>query len=111
MASAKPSLTPEYSEFETRNDARMNLRSTRIVDSVRMALTVLTFLMGLTVVGTSGDALHVYNQTNITSLLPVWPVEFNVGPTVALVTGGAIVTAVSLVSIAASKVPTVCYTD
>lgn len=107
MEPAKSSFTPEYTEFETRDDARRIVRSTRIVDSVRMGFTVLTLLMGLTIVGTSGDALHVYNQTNLTSLLPVWPTEFNVGPTIALVTGGAVVMAASALSIACSKVPTV----
>jgi hypothetical protein len=111
MANTKPSFSPEYTEFETRDDARRIVRSTRLVDSMRMGLTVLTFVMGLTIVGTSGDALSVYKKTNITSLLPVWPAQFNLGPTIALVTGGVIVTATSAVSVVASKVAAVSRVD
>jgi len=82
---------------------------TRVLESVRLGLIVLTFLMALTILGTSGDALAVYNRTHISSdfLLPLWPVDFNLGPTIALVAGGSIVLVSSAISLAGSKTPAV----
>jgi hypothetical protein len=81
------------------------VRTIRLVDSVRVGLTVLALLSGLTILGTSGDTLAVYNTTSISAdfLLPLWPVEFDLRPTVTLVAGSALVVFTSIISLACSK--------
>lgn len=90
-----------------------HLRTVRLVDSVRVGLTALALLSGLTVLGTSGDTLAVYNTTSVPAdfLLPLWPTEFDLRPTVALVAGSAVVVFTSIVSLVFSKVPMVSRSE
>lgn len=87
------------------------VRSLRLVDTARISLTALALLMGLTVLGVSADALHVYNETHLGRefRLPLWPDEFNLRPTVALVAGAAVVVVCNAVSLVGSKVQSVCF--
>ncbi|KAF3012175.1 hypothetical protein E8E14_006407 [Neopestalotiopsis sp. 37M] len=82
-------------------------RTIRAVDGLRLSLTLLSLLCGITVLGTSGHALNVYNTTSVSTsfLLPLWPDEFDARPTVALVVGSAIVVLASILSLAFSKTP------
>ncbi len=109
MASEKPELTPEVSDFEGHEEPRRSFGSTRVVESVRLGLTVLTLLMAISIVGTTADSLSVYNQTHVADnfQLPLWPVQFNLGPTIALVTGGSIIILSNAMSLIGSKVPAV----
>ncbi|RYP41228.1 hypothetical protein DL769_011602 [Monosporascus sp. CRB-8-3] len=81
------------------------LKTIRLADSMRIGLTGLALLSGLAILGTSADALAVYNATHLPSEyhLPLWPVDFDLRPTIALVTGSAIVVVVSAVSLVFSK--------
>lgn len=85
------------------------VKTLRIVDSARVGLTLLALLMGITVLGVSADALAVYDDTHVHHdfRLPLWPDEFNLRPTVALVVGAAIVVISNSVSLLFSKVQTV----
>ncbi|KAI1810904.1 hypothetical protein GGS20DRAFT_144264 [Poronia punctata] len=78
----------------------------RLLNSVRLGLTALSLLAGVTILGATSHALIVYNNTHLPSdfNLPLWPTEFDVRPTVALVVGSAIVVAANLVSFVFSKV-------
>ncbi|KAI1844091.1 hypothetical protein JX265_009646 [Neoarthrinium moseri] len=89
------------------HSSQSHLRATRLVDGVRVSLTALGLLLGLTVLGTSGNTLSVYNTTSVptNNLLPLWPDEFDLRPTVALVVGSAIVVFASILSLITSKVP------
>ncbi|CAM1502863.1 Fc.00g076390.m01.CDS01 [Cosmosporella sp. VM-42] len=80
-------------------------RMFRIVDNARVALTALALAAGLTILGVSADAIAVYNATHVSGdfLLPLWPDNFDLRPTVALVTGSAIVLVANVVSLLASK--------
>lgn len=102
------------SEFET--DSRdqhlqAKVRTVRLVDSARIGATALALLMALSVLGVSGNTLRTYDNTKIPSDVEVfpslWPQDFNIRPTVALVAGSAIVFVTNLVGLAFSKVPTV----
>ncbi|KAI3337613.1 hypothetical protein HD806DRAFT_44589 [Xylariaceae sp. AK1471] len=78
----------------------------RLFNSVRLGLTGLALLSGLTILGASANALMVYNNTHMPSdfNLPLWPEQFDLRPSVALVVGSAIVVFVNLVSLVFSKV-------
>ena len=81
------------------------MKSIRLADTVRVSLTALALLMGITIVGVSGDTLAVYNTTHISGdfFLPLWPEEFDLRPTVALVVGGIVVLLTNIISVVASK--------
>ncbi|KAK7953610.1 hypothetical protein PG996_014502 [Apiospora saccharicola] len=83
-----------------------HVKSIRLVDSARVGLTALALLCGLTILGTSGDALMVYNSTSVSPnfQLPLWPRHFDLRPSVALVVGSVIVVLTNIVSLVFSKV-------
>ncbi|KAI0180505.1 hypothetical protein GGR52DRAFT_247339 [Hypoxylon sp. FL1284] len=96
-----------YSEVDPRDvHYQKQLRKIQLVDSARVGLTLLALLCGLTVLGTSGDTLAVYNSTHLSSNfhLPLWPDQFDLRPTVALLVGSCIVVVASIVSLLFSKV-------
>ncbi|KAI8628588.1 hypothetical protein F5Y19DRAFT_476138 [Xylariaceae sp. FL1651] len=78
----------------------------RLFNSVRLGLTGLALLSGITILGTSANALMVYNDTHVNTdfHLPLWPDQFDLRPTVALVVGSAFVVVANLVSLIFSKV-------
>lgn len=80
-----------------------------IVDTARLALTVLALAAGITILGVSADSIAVYNATHVADnfMLPLWPIDFDLRPTVALVVGSAVVVLANSVSIVASKTQTV----
>ncbi|KAK8855910.1 hypothetical protein PGQ11_011822 [Apiospora arundinis] len=99
-------VTASSSDFEVdpRDVAYQgHVKSIRLADSVRVGLTALALLCGLTILGTSSDALMVYNTTNV-SHLPLWPQQFDLRPSVALVVGSVIVVLTKIVSLVFSKV-------
>jgi hypothetical protein len=112
MAS-KSEMLPDTNEFETREHAfEKNVRATRMAESVRLALMALALLAGLTIVGTSANTMAVYNKTHIGTdfLLPlsgVWPSEFDLRPTIALVACGSIIAVTSAIALIASKASSV----
>lgn len=112
MDSPKPQMSPDYQEFEPRGDAsyQKSVRTARMVESVRLGLTTVALLAGISIVGTSGDALSVYNTTTLDAkyYLSLWPSEFDLRPTIALIVCGATVFVASTASIVASKLPPVC---
>lgn len=106
------------SEFET--DSRdqhlqSKIRTACVVDSARIGATVLALLISLSVLGVSANTLRTYDDTKIPSDVEVfpslWPEEFNIRPTVALVAGSAIIFVTNIVALCFSKVPTVSLTS
>ncbi|KAL2164439.1 hypothetical protein VTH06DRAFT_3655 [Thermothelomyces fergusii] len=77
------------------------LRTIRMTDAARTGTTLLALLMGLTVLGLSADTLRVYQDTHVPRdfLLPLWPDEFDLRPTVSLVVGSAVVVVANLVAL------------
>ncbi|KAL2024414.1 hypothetical protein VTK56DRAFT_8225 [Thermocarpiscus australiensis] len=82
------------------------IRSIRMVDSARIGATALALLMGLSVLGLSADTLRMHNDTQVYSgfVLSLWPDEFNMRPTVALVIGSAIVLVSNIVGLSFGSV-------
>lgn len=101
----KGSITT-YTEVDPHDVQHQNhMKKIRLIDGVRIGLTGLALLCGLTVLGTSANTLAVYNTTHLSSdfHLPLWPDRFNVRPTVALVVGGTLVAIANIVSLLFSK--------
>lgn len=96
-------VDPQDLQFQSR------LKVLRLVDSVRIGLTGLSLLCAITILGTSADSLAVYNTTHLPSdfNLPLWPDNFDLRPTIALVVGSVIVLLTSIVSLLFGKVQTV----
>ncbi|KAF4783561.1 hypothetical protein HER10_EVM0011318 [Colletotrichum scovillei] len=81
-------------------------RLLKTVDTARVSLTAVALLMGITILGTSADALAVYDATHVPAgfMLPLWPDAFDLRPTVALVVGSSILIIINLVSLLFSRV-------
>ncbi len=112
MSTTKPEMNAESSSFDapTLTHQKSN-KMVRIAESVSMGLTILALLAAITIVATAGDAIAVYNTTSLPSdhsyLLPLWPADFNMRPSVALVACGSIIMLASAASLLVSKVSTV----
>lgn len=104
--------TPSTSDYEVgshhHDDAhlRSKIKAIRAVDSARVTTTLLALFMGMCVLGTSANTLRVYDDTRLgpDNYLSLWPDEFNIRPTVALVVGSAIVLVSNLVALSFGKV-------
>ncbi|KAG0652060.1 hypothetical protein D0Z07_1461 [Hyphodiscus hymeniophilus] len=106
----KPEFTSDFEEFETRDAGyEKRQRLARVVESVRFGLTVLALLAGLTILGTSADTLSVYNKTRSGSdfIISLWPAEFDIRPTTALIVCSAIIFLTSTIALVGMKVPTI----
>lgn len=99
----------ETSSQETQVPRSKTAKSLGVLDGARTALTVLALCCGITVLGVSADALRTYDATHLPGefLLPLWPDEFDLRPTVALCVGSTIVTLANVVSLVFSRVKTV----
>ena len=82
------------------------MRTIRTLDSARVGTTALALLMGLTVLAVSANTLRVYQDTHVSSefLLPLWPDDFNIRPTVSLLVGSTIVLVSNIVALCFSQV-------
>ncbi|KAK1835094.1 hypothetical protein QBC39DRAFT_327568 [Podospora conica] len=110
---------PSHSSFSgsSAHDAHLasKLRALTTVDNVRMATTALATLMGMTVLGVSGNTLAVYDHTKLpagssaSALLGggLWPTEFNIRPTVSLVAGAVFVVLAGIAGLVGGKVKAV----
>ncbi|PVH82278.1 hypothetical protein DL98DRAFT_514044 [Cadophora sp. DSE1049] len=109
VTSSKPEMQSEFQEFDTPVARPQKSGVSRIVESVGLGLTVLALLSSITIVGTAGDTLGVYNKTTLGSEFPLalWPREFDLRPTVALVTCGTIIMLSSVAFLIATKVPAI----
>lgn len=106
--SVKNEVSSSHFEIESHDQyLRKRFKILKVVDAVRISVTALALLCGVTVLGLSADALSVYNMTHLNdnSWLSLWPASFNLRPTVALVTGSSIVTLANIAALLCSKVP------
>lgn len=114
---------PSHSSFSASStsprDAHLasKLRALAAVDGARLAATALALLMGMTVLGVSGNTLAVYDHTKLpatpagsVSALPgLWPSEFNMRPTVSLVAGSVFVVLAGVAGLVGGKVEAVSF--
>ncbi|KPM46304.1 hypothetical protein AK830_g356 [Neonectria ditissima] len=93
----------EVDSEDLRLDSKIHMY--RLIDNARLGLTVLALVAGITVLGVSADSMAVYQATHVPDdfLLPLWPYNMDFRPTVALVTGSAIVIVANVISLLASK--------
>ncbi|KAH6671571.1 hypothetical protein F5X68DRAFT_264819 [Plectosphaerella plurivora] len=106
--SAEPKTQVQTSDFEVDSPRMASYNKLRMLDAVDgagTALTVLALCAGVTVLALSADALSVYQATHApaASLLPLWPDEFDLRPTVALVACGAIIVCANAASMLGSR--------
>ncbi|KAH8815671.1 hypothetical protein F5884DRAFT_663352 [Xylogone sp. PMI_703] len=108
-AKFQPEFTSEFQEFDTPGVSQKAVKTIRMLDTVRLGLTVLGLLAGVIIMGVSADTLYVYNTTHLGPdyFLALWPSKFNIQPTVALVVCGTIVFVVSAISLICSKTPAI----
>ncbi|UNI21526.1 hypothetical protein JDV02_007507 [Purpureocillium takamizusanense] len=88
---------------------RIKARVVGTVHGLRVALTLLALLSGITILGLSANSLAVYKDTYVPDdyLLPLWPDHFDLRPTTALIAGSAILIVANAVSLLASKTASV----
>ena len=67
LTSSKPEMQSEFQEFDTPVARPQKSGVSRTVESVGLGLTVLALLSSITIVGTAGDTLGVYNKTTLGS--------------------------------------------
>lgn len=109
--SSDTKFSPEHHESSEFEDNERNAGPSRLLEAVRLGLTVIGFFIAIVIVGTSANNLQIYNQTHLSEefQLPLWPFDFNLGPTIALVACGAIMMGSSITSLLVSKVPSVSF--
>lgn len=110
----KGRIPTPYSDVDPQDHQyQRHVKKLRLVDSARIGLTGLALLCGLTILGTAADTLAIYNATHLSSdyHLPLWPDQFDLRPTVALVVGSTIVVIANIVSLLCSKVRVVSTTS
>jgi len=110
MSETKSEVVAETSSFDapTLTHQKSN-RMARVVESAGIGLTILALLAAITIVVTAADALAVYNTTSLPGdhsyLLPLWPADFNMRPSVALVSCGSVIVLASASSLIVRKAP------
>ncbi|KUI62280.1 hypothetical protein VP1G_09405 [Cytospora mali] len=105
-------VSSSHFEIESHDQyLRKQIKVLKTMDAVRVGITALALLCGITILGLSGDALSVYNMTHLNdnSWLSLWPTSFDLRPTVALVIGSSIVTLANIAGLLCSKVPHLRY--
>jgi hypothetical protein len=112
MAATESEFTSEFQEWSPDAGHQKAVRTSRAIESTRLGLTVLALLSAIIILATSADTLAVYNQTHLSEefFLALWPSDFDIRPTTALVICGAIVILSSVASLAVSRVPSVSLT-
>ncbi|KAF7560026.1 hypothetical protein G7046_g4137 [Stylonectria norvegica] len=84
-------------------------RLLHMLDNGRLALTVLALVAAITILGVSADSIAVYNATHVPDdfFLALWPANFNLRPTVALVVGSVFIIVANAISLLGSKTQSV----
>ena len=106
----QPSFTPEYHESSQFDHNERQPGPSRVLEAVRSGLSILALVIAVIILGTSAGNLKTYNDTHVPNdfLLPLWPFDFNLGPSIALVACSTIMLAAAAASLASGKVPSVC---
>ncbi|OBT85027.1 hypothetical protein VE02_04962 [Pseudogymnoascus sp. 03VT05] len=104
------SFLPEYhesSQFEQFDHNERHPGPSRALEAGRMGLAILALASAVAILATSAHNLKIYNDTHVSNefLLPLWPFEFNLGPSIALVVCGSIMIVAATGSLLAGKIP------
>lgn len=104
------SFSPEYNESSQFDHNERHPGPSRALEAGRMGLSILALASAIGILATSAHNLKIYNDTHVANdfLLPLWPFEFNLGPSIALVACGSIMIVAAAASLVAGKIPSVC---
>lgn len=108
-SSAPSSHTARPSTSSFTHDEITTSKSLGVVESARLAVTILVILLGITVLSCSADVVSEYNKTHLSAdfLLPLWG-EQDIRGEIAILVGGAVVIFVSGVGLFVEKLHAVC---
>jgi hypothetical protein len=108
VTEVKPQFQSDFEEFDTPTQ-KSKPPVTRILESVRLGLTLLALLSAIVIVGTSSHTLGTFHSTHLGEeyLLPLWPADFDLRPTTVLVACSVFIVVFSALSLVASTVPAV----
>jgi len=98
----KAKFSPEVTELQFDEGVRPARRA-HFLDTARLGLTVLSLLLGIVIIGTSADALIIFNRT-YDDTFALWPPSLSVGPNLAIAASGVIIVLSSTVAIIASRI-------
>jgi len=72
----------------------------------QFGLSLLALLSSLVILGTTADTLAVYNTTHLDEnfFLPLWPNDFNIKPTIALIVCGSIIVLANVISVSFMRI-------
>lgn len=103
------SFSPEYHESSQFDHNERHPGPSRALEAGRMGLSILALASAIGILATSAHNLKIYNDTHVSNefLLPLWPFEFNLGPSIALVACGSIMIVAATASLLAGKIPAV----
>jgi hypothetical protein len=104
------SFSPEYHESSQFDHTERHPGPSRALEAGRMGLSIVALASAIGILATSAHNLKIYNDTHVSNefLLPLWPFEFNLGPSIALVACGSIMIVAATGSLLAGKIPSVC---
>jgi hypothetical protein len=99
----------EAQDLQLQAQLDSKLRLINVVHNSRIALTILALAAGITILGVSANGLLVYHETYLPAefYLSLWPSQFDLRPTAALIAGGVIVVVANVVSLFFSKIQAV----
>lgn len=85
------------------------LKRNRLIHWARFGLSVLITIAAIAAVACEAVPLRHYNDTSKWSSddLPLWPVNFDLRPTIAALACGCVITALNLVYVVAALLPSV----
>jgi hypothetical protein len=100
------------SDFESEThdiELQSKTRIFHIVERSRVTLTAVGLVVAVAALGLSADSLSVYNNTHVPArfLLPLWPENFDIRPTNALIAGSVIVVLVNGFALLTSQIQSV----
>ncbi|KFZ02333.1 hypothetical protein V500_00329 [Pseudogymnoascus sp. VKM F-4518 (FW-2643)] len=105
------SFSPEYHESSQFDHNERHPGPSRALEASRMGLSIIALASAVGILATSAHNLKIYNDTHVANdfLLPLWPFEFNLGPSIALVACGSIMIVAAIASLLAGKIPSLRY--
>jgi hypothetical protein len=99
-----PSPIPEKNFADAREQ-----REARLLHWGRTTLSVVLLAAGAAITASEAHALYGYNSTHLSDewFLPLWPQHFDLRPTIALLSAGAVIALTSLVYLISAVIATV----
>lgn len=103
------SLTGSGRAYSSDMEESTFLKRNRVVHFARLGLSFLTFGVAIAVVACEAPPLRNYKRTSqwANAGLALWPLNFDLRPTIAALVCGCIITILNLVYIAAALLPSV----